>query len=412
MQRERDEAFVARCNEARAKGWTWARLAESLGGIQLPMLLKRRRDVEKRLGIVIPAMVQENRNSKQPIRPAGPMFQAVQPQPRDRSFDDIVSDRLKFTDRQLAAKDSRELIDIALHVSGPFGVAMIGDPHLDNPGCNLRLALEHADLIMRTDRMFAICVGDIQDSWIGRLARLWASQGITASESLVLVNGYLDRLGPKLLALIDGNHDVWAHGVNGQSPTDWIRGRYGTVAEKHGARLRITNDDGETVKINCRHDFPGRSQYNRAHGPSKSLMFGYRDDVAVAGHTHESGRNTLLDPESRRPMHAVRLGSYKHADEYADALGLLDANVSECSVLIVDPLNPDRRHRTQVIDSPLRAAQHLAMLAREWDERQAEAVGGERRPGTQRRRGGDAAPVSGARGKRRAAKPRDRRRHA
>src|SRR5690606_9501612 len=132
----------------------------------------------------------------------------------------------------------------------------------------------------------------------------------------------------KLLALVEGNHDCWVHGLSGISPLAWIQSHAGTVLDAHGVRMRLVTDDDQTVTINARHDFPGRSQYNPAHGPLKSLLFGCRDDVAVAGHTHVFGRGVMLDPERRTPMHAVRLGSYKHSDEYAREKGLLDNNVS------------------------------------------------------------------------------------
>lgn len=278
------------------------------------------------------------------------------------SYEDLLERRREQTAKRIKADRARELIDVRLHTSGPFAVAMVGDPHIDNPGCNLELLLEHTRLIARTEGMFGLCVGDVQDGWVGRLARLWAHQGISAAESQVLVDGWLREFGGKLVALVEGNHDCWVHGVGGHSPLAWIESHAGTVREAHGVRLRLSTDDGQTVTINARHDFPGRSMYNAAHGPNKSLLFGCRDDVAVAGHTHVYGRMVSLNPESRKPMHAVRLGSYKHSDDYARALGLLDNNVTECAVLIVDPSEPDPRHRTWVEDNPFRAARVLGQL--------------------------------------------------
>lgn len=292
-----------------------------------------------------------------------PQFEAQELPSELPSYEELVAQRLKSTSRKLAADRARELIDIKVHVTGPYGVALIGDPHIDNPGCNLALLLEHTRLIAKTEGMFAICVGDLQDNWIGRLARLWAGQGISAAESQVLVDGWLKSYQHKLLALVLGNHDCWSSSMHGVNPTDWIKAR-GTVQDAHGVRLRLTTDDGDVRTINARHDFPGRSQYNAAHGPNKSLLFGLRDDVAVAGHTHEFGMGVRLNPETRTPMHAVRLGSYKHSDEYAKTLGLLDNNVTECAVLMVDPDEPDPRHRTWIETSPFRAARTLTALRR------------------------------------------------
>lgn len=370
LQKERDEAFVRKCDEARARGITWQQLTDELGLRSLAMTLQRRRKVEERLGTVIPPIGKRGSlDRSDPDRVNAAKFKATQPLDDAPSFDELLEHRRKQTRRKLNAKASAELVDVALEVSGPFGLAMIGDPHIDSPGCNLDLLMAHTDVIAASPRMYALCVGDIQDNWIGRLARLWSGQGISARDSQILVDGWLKRLGDKLIAMSYGNHDGWITGQSGAHPLDWIRTRFGTVSQAHGVRLALSNQEGQAITVNLRHDFPGRSQYNPAHGPMKSMLFGFRDDVAVAGHTHEFGMLRVLDSATRKPMSAIRLGSYKHSDEYADDKGFLDRNLTECAVLIYDPLSADRRHRTFVIESPQRAAQVLEMLGAEWDAR-------------------------------------------
>lgn len=366
-----DKLFAEQWADAKARGLTTRAYADELG-ISESALLGRRKRIEQRLGRALPAFSARNHGNNTLAERLQPQFEAQQPQDDAPTFDEILAQRLKSTSKKIAAKDASELLDVKLKVSGPFGLAFIGDPHLDNPGCNLALLMEHTRIIMECPRMFAFCVGDIQDNWIGRLARLWAGMGISAHESQILADGWLSMLGPKLVALSNGNHDVWAQGYSGSGPLDWIKSKFGTIGRNHGARLRIANSEGECVSVNMRHDFPGRSQYNAAHGPMKSMLFGFRDDVAVAGHTHEFGALDTLNPTTRRGMHAIRLGSYKHADEYAEQIGALDKNLTECSVLIVDPMTPDRRHKTFRMDSPARAAEVLNMLGSEWEKRNPE----------------------------------------
>lgn len=369
MQRERDLAFVAKCDWARERGMTWRQLADELGITAVSMLMQRRRKVEKRLAIAIPSIgARGSLDPADPDRTPKPKFEAEQIGDDAPTFEALLEHRRKQTRRRLKSKQAGELVEVRLGVSGPFGLAMIGDPHIDNPGCNLDLLMAHTETIAACERMFAVCVGDIQDNWIGRLARLWSSQGVSASESQILADGWLRKLGPKLVAMSYGNHDAWLSGMSGSHPLDWIKSQFGTVARNHGVRLAISNADGDSVSMNMRHDFPGRSQYNPAHGPMKSMLFGFRDDVAVAGHTHEFGMLRVLDASARKPMSAVRLGSYKHADEYADQMGMLDRNLTECAVLIFDPLADDRRHRTYVMENPARAAKWLDVLGAEWTE--------------------------------------------
>lgn len=351
--------FAKEWREHHATGGTASGLASKLG-INRSTLFSKRRNVETLLKENLPTMIGNPAYASRERTLA--RFEIVSKMvPEVRPVEEIIEERLRYTDHKIKSAESRELIEVKLNVKGPFGIAMIGDPHIDSPGCNLRLLKQHTELINATDGMLAICVGDIQDGWVGRLARLWATQGIAAIESQALVDWWLRLIGPKLIALCAGNHDVWTEGLSGQGPMDWIRGQ-GSIMERHGVRLRLNTKDDTQVTINMRHDFPGRSQYNAAHGPNKSLLFGCRDDVAVAGHTHEFGRQSRLDPDSRKPMHAVRLGSYKCSDEYAREKGYIDNNLTECSVLMVDPREQDRRHRTWIEDNPFRAAKVLTML--------------------------------------------------
>lgn len=394
-------------NEAQSFADTWMasvsanettkQLADRIG-IHVRNLYARRRRAEAMLGKSLPTMTGDpGVAAREAIKQK---FAVLSPRPTaddELPIEELIDRRLTDTRRRLVADSDREMVDISIDVSGPFGIALVGDPHIDNPGCNLKLLLDHTRVIAETDGMFAICVGDVQDNWIGRLARLWAFQGIASRESQRLVDYWLGLMGPKLLSLIYGNHDMWATGMHGESPLAWIERHHGTVAEAHGVRLRITSRDGEKVTVNARHDFPGRSQYNAAHGPSKSLLFGCRDDVAVAGHTHEFGRLSRLDPETRRPLHGVRLGSYKHSDDYAREKGLLDNNLSECCVLMVDPNEPDPRHRTWIEDNPFRAARVLTMMREDYSRGQNSDREKQARPGNR----GNSRRAVGARAQRR-----------
>jgi UDP-2,3-diacylglucosamine pyrophosphatase LpxH len=280
-------------------------------------------------------------------------------------IDHILARREKIWKHKSAAAEARKLIPVTIRTGGPIGLAVFGDPHLDNPGCNFPLLRKHTKLIQDTDGLFAGSVGDIQDGWIGRLRGLWAQQGITAAEARELVKWWMRELHDKLIFLVEGNHDAWTNDISGMGAIDWIAGQQGALAEPDGVRLEIRLPGQATYTINCRHDFTGRSMYNKAHGVTKAAMFGWRDDILLAGHTHEFGYNPVKDPMTGKVSHPVRLASYKHVDNYARERGLPDENVSECCVFILDPEEPDQRHRVTVFFNPEQGARYLTMLRRE-----------------------------------------------
>ncbi|MGE0289103.1 MAG: hypothetical protein AB7I42_22745 [Bradyrhizobium sp.] len=164
--------------------------------------------------------------------------------------------------------------------------------------------------------------------------------------------------------------NCWAQNVNGIDPLGWVASQQGTVYGMNGARVGLRMPDGEVIVINCRHDFTGRSQFNNAHGVTKAAMFGHRDDILLAGHTHAFGYNPIKDPATGRVSHPIRLASYKQIDDYALERGFPDANVTEAVVIIYDPTIADPRHRIHVDFNPARGARTLTMLRNDWKAKQ------------------------------------------
>jgi UDP-2,3-diacylglucosamine pyrophosphatase LpxH len=322
--------------------------------------------LDKRMSIATSRGMIDHAPNGQP-RPADPALRnfKIDPLPdEDAPVDEILKRRTREFERRSRANDARKLVRVRVADKGPIGIAIFGDLHIDSPGCNLPLLRSHIELVKKTPGLYAGCIGDLQDGWVGRLARLWATQGVTAKESLKLVRWYMEQLQDKLLFIVEGNHDSWCNGVNGISPIEWIAAHTGTLTQSDGVRLSI-DLGGESWIMNARHDFRGRSQWNAAHGGTKAAMMGWRDDIMVAGHTHESGYNIIKDPKTGMVTHVLRVASYKHIDAYAKTEGFPDNNSFECPVVILRPRVADNRFRTQTITDPFLAAKCLGVLRRE-----------------------------------------------
>jgi len=124
-------------------------------------------------------------------------------------------------------------------------------------------------------------------------------------------------------------------------PIKWMAKQAKVSYESHGMRLGLTTPSGRVIRLNARHDFSGKSQYNTAFGISKAAMMGWRDHVLVAGHTHVSGYQMVKDPSSGLLSHAIRICSYKTIDRYAKERGLPNQAISPCPVVVVQPDQPD-----------------------------------------------------------------------
>lgn len=271
------------------------------------------------------------------------------------SASELLARRKKAFSRKREAKEARELIPVTVNIDGPFGVVHMGDPHVDDDGTDLALLERHVSVINKTHGLFAGNVGDYSNNWIGRLARLYGDQSLSAAEAWVLVEWLIGSV--RWLYLVGGNHDCWS---GAGDPVKWMTHQANTLYQHHGVRLALKCPNGRVVRINARHDFQGHSQWNTAHGPAKAAQMGWRDHILTCGHKHTSGYQVLKDPATGLLSHALRVGSYKTFDRYADEKGLPNQNFTVAPVTIIDPQYDDSDPRmVTVIFDPEEGAEYL-----------------------------------------------------
>jgi hypothetical protein len=283
--------------------------------------------------------------------------------PEDRpTIEDLLATRRKRFAVKQTASDARRLIPITVKIDGPIGIAHFGDPHVDDDGTNLPMLERHVKIVNKTEGLFAGNAGDYQNNWIGRLARLWAQQSTSAKDAWQLTEWLINSCD--WLYLIGGNHDAWS---GDGDPLAWISSQAGALFEPHAARMGLHLPSKRTIRINARHDFTGRSQWNTAHGPAKAAQLGWRDHILTCGHTHVSGYQVLKDPASLLISHALRVASYKQYDRHAVEKGFPDQNIFVCPVTIIDPRfgDDDPRLITTIFD-PEEGAEYLTWKRRKW----------------------------------------------
>ena len=277
-------------------------------------------------------------------------------------IDTLIGWRKEKFQRTIDAKNNKSLIQLNIKMRGPIGIAHFGDPHVDDDGTDLAQILHYTDIINNTEGMFAGNLGDIQNNWIGSLARLYSAQSTTAKESWRLTEYFVSKV--QWLYLVAGNHDVWSG--DGDPLEFMMRDRRG-IFERHGARMNLNFPNGKNVRINARHTFKGNSMWNTAHGVSKAIQMGWRDHILTSGHTHVSGYQVLKDPASGLISHGLQVASFKIIDDYADRLGLDDKNIFNCPVTIIDPQYGDDDNRLiTTIFNPEVAAGYLTFIRERW----------------------------------------------
>lgn len=245
------------------------------------------------------------------------------------TLDELIARKKLGMRRAEAYEEWAKLIPVSVNVDGPIAVCLVGDPHVDDDHCDIA-QLEHDLTTVGKHRgFFAGHLGDITNNWVGRLKALYANQSATFEDGLRLTEWMLG-LCPSLF-VVGGNHDCWEKGM------DLLRFivKQGHL-QAHGARMALRWGDGSEIRIHARHDFAGKSQYSDTHGMKRELLFGHKDHILVAGHTHVD--EARCEPSVDGDVHWMfRVSGYKVIDAYAKEKGFRPKRLAPSVSVVLNP---------------------------------------------------------------------------
>lgn len=277
-----------------------------------------------------------------PSRPKRPQFEPLDVSPFssddvEEPIEELLRRRVAETMRGLKREAAR--FRVCKMPDKPFGLAIFGDPHLDDQLCRYDVLLKDIEAA-RSPGVWSISVGDHQNHWVGRLAKKFASQGTTASEGWRLARWFLGSgegtAGLRWLIVVGGNHDSWSHSV-GFDPYGELLRDSAAYYDDAEVRLRLVfGDETEPLTLLVRHDFPGRSWFHASHGPAKAAILDHEADILAAGHLHSWACLQQEVSGGRTPI-AIRCRGYKAGDHYARERGFLEQEHGHGAMLVVDP---------------------------------------------------------------------------
>ncbi len=336
-----NEKFKSTWLDAKKRGLTAAELARELG-ITERGVFKRRKRVQEALKIELPSLTTNYRETslkamealEKPYRPEDDRVTFVDQLPDDDvDVSTLIEQRIQAYGQKKAAHDARKLINVRVPVSGPYGIFVFGDPHVDDDGTDLAQLKHDAELVRNTEGLYGVSIGDNTNNWIGRLARLYGEQATSAKQAWKLCEWFVQLVGPKWLAFVGGNHDCWS---GSGDPLNWMTRQVGAYYGPHKIRLALNAPSGRTLHLQARHTFAGHSMWNAAHGVGRAAQRGETDEILVCGHKHVSGY-MLIKQASERISHCVQIASYKVMDRYAEEHGFEDKHISPGVMFVIDP---------------------------------------------------------------------------
>lgn len=284
-----------------------------------------------------------------------PIIQFSEP-PSGFDINEILRYKKKVFDKKIERKDYEKLINVDIKDDKPIAVCLIGDPHIDDDGCDIYALEDDLQTIAKTEGMFAGHVGDLTNNWVGRLARLYANQVTTAEHAIQLMEWMLNQC-PNLF-VINGNHDMWNQGAD---IINFLMRSASGINQSHGARIAL-NFPSKQVRINARHTFKGHSMYHANQGGIKAQHFGGElDHVYVEGHKHIDGAVLKVHPNQRIAW-AFIVSGYKVIDDFADAHGFTEQRINPSLTIVINPKAPNEAELVKPFWDTKSAAQYLTYL--------------------------------------------------
>ena len=259
------------------------------------------------------------------------------PELPDFPDDDIPTEQLldtmehRFEKRQAAAK-ARQWFKIKMPDSKPVGLAWVGDPHVDDNGCNIRLLRHHAKLLAETEGAYGINLGDLQNNWTGRLMRLYADQDTSLKTASKLAKWYMLESGIDWLVWILGNHDLWT-GL--PDVAEAVRNK--VYMQDWQAQFCLAFPGGEECRIWAAHNFPGNSMWNTLHSAQRAAHTKAQAHIYACGHTHNYAIHQEESASKEFTYWLIRARGYKYLDDYAEKLGHASQEEGATVLSVIDP---------------------------------------------------------------------------
>lgn len=269
---------------------------------------------------------------------------------------EIIEGMAKRFEKRSAFQESLRWFPVKVKENKPIGLVFVGDPHVDDDGCNWPLLRQHCEIMSRPN-IYAVNIGDIHNNWAGRLTHLYANQETSKKTAWKLAKWFLRDSGIRWLAWLDGNHGAWGDGtqiaremnINHIPMADWQ------------AQFKLCFKNWE-CRIWAAHDFSGNSMWNTLHGMQKSAHMKDWAHIYASGHKH----NWALHQEESASRDFVywlaRTRGYKFIDDHAERLGHQSQKFGASAMAVINPLASGDVTRVQCFADLEQGADYLAYL--------------------------------------------------
>lgn len=217
----------------------------------------------------------------------------------------------------------------------PVAIAFLSDLHIGSAGTDYAAIRDDARLVRDTPGMYAVFHGDGMDNWVvSKLTQLQRGQALGFDAERLLFEDWMSMIAPKLIAWVEGNHDLWTEKLVGVNPNRKYLDDARMLWDRNQCVFSLEHCS-HTRTVMVRHKWRYNSIYNPTHGLQVGWERGdFNYDLAIGGHTHVG---TLCHSFYRhnRIRHAILTGTYKTIDSFGEELGMPAPKGRGCGALVL-----------------------------------------------------------------------------
>ena len=258
----------------------------------------------------------------------------------DIPVSEIIGMMEKRFNKRSEHKTSTKWFPIKIKDNKPIGIAFMGDPHVDDDGCNWPLLRKHCE-IMNQDGIYGVNIGDTTNNWGGRLVAQFANQETSQKTAHKLAKWLMLDSGIKWLCWLMGNHELnWNEGPA------ILRAMGGAKIPMHDwqAQFKLVFPNGVETKIWANHNFAGHSMWNTLHGGQKTAHMKEQAHIYVCGHHHNWALHQEESGSKDFYYWLARCRGYKYLDSYAELHGHYPQQDGATILAVINPAKKGVNH--------------------------------------------------------------------
>lgn len=202
-----------------------------------------------------------------------------------KDVEEIIHHLCNRFEKRVEEHAAKAWMPFKIKFEGPLGLVFVGDPHIDDSGCNWPELLRDIKIMQSTDGLFGVGIGDYTNNWSGVLAQKKSPyQETSRTEAWQLAEWFFKEV--PWMMLLKGNHDCVSEDTELFTRRGWVT--YDQISVKDEVRS-INTETGEVEWTHINSiivkDFEGELNY---YGGDVELLC--TDKHRILLRTHEGLR--------------------------------------------------------------------------------------------------------------------------